>query len=93
VRGLTIREPDDSEIFFSFEHLLANAEITSAIKSGIILHEVTLVKPRAHIVRTEANQYNFPDLLAAGGEQPEEPAGPFLFSIANIQLIDGSVEI
>jgi len=97
VQGLTVREPDSSEIFFTFERLLANAEIASAIKGGIVFSKVTLLKPRAHIVYTEANHYNFSDILATGGtpleEPPEEkPENPFLFSIANIQIIDGFVE-
>ncbi len=97
VQGLTIRESDSNEVFFSLEHLRANLEITSAIKGGIVLSEVTLVKPHARIVHTEANQYNFSDILTTQVKQPQKPAvkeptEPFLFSIANIRLIDGSVE-
>ena len=62
----------------------------------MVLGEVTLTKPRARIVLAEENHYNFSDLLAADDKEPEEqaeqPAKPFLFSIANIRLIDGSVE-
>lgn len=96
VRGLTIREPDDSAVFFSFESLLVNAEISSAIERGMVLGEVTLTKPRARIVRAEENLYNFSDILASDDKEPKNqdgpPAKPFLFSIANIRLIDGSVE-
>ena len=96
VRGLTIREPDDSAVFFSFESLLVNAEISSAIERGMVLSEVTLTKPRARIVLAEENQYNFSDMLASDDKKPEDqaeqPTKPFLFSIANIRLIDGSVE-
>jgi len=97
IQGLTVREPDGSAIFFSFEQLLVNAEIASLIKGGLILGETTLIKPQARIVLTEANQYNFSDILTPEGEQPEETPEeekkePFLFSIANIQIIDGSVE-
>lgn len=97
VRGLAIREQGNKKLFFSFEHLRANVEIASAIKGGLVLSEVTLVKPKAHIVRTEANQYNFSDMITTKSKQPEElpdkeQAEPFLFSIANIRLIDGSIE-
>jgi uncharacterized protein involved in outer membrane biogenesis len=64
VQGLSVRAPDNSTGFVSFERLLVNAEISSVFKGGIVLCEVTLVKPSVHIVRTAENQYNFSDLLA-----------------------------
>jgi len=93
VRGLAIREPDNSAVFVSFESLLVNAEIVSLFEGGIDLCEVTLVKPYARIVRTEANKYNFSDLLAGEKNKPEaQPSKPVLFSVANIRLDGGSVE-
>ena len=71
VRGLTIREPDDSAVFFSFESLLVNAEISSVVERGMVLSEVTLTKPRARIVLAEENLYNFSDMLAADDKKPE----------------------
>jgi len=96
VQGLTIREPDDSAVFLSFERLFVNADIASLFKRGLVLSEVTLEKPHVRVVRAEENSYNFSDMLPAEDAQPEaadeQPAKPFLFSVANIQLIDGSVE-
>jgi len=66
VQGLSIREPGSDAVFVSFDLLRVNAEIASVFEGGIDLSEVTLVKPYARIVRTDANSYNFSDLL--GGE-------------------------
>ena len=96
VEGLTIREPDDSAVFVSFERLFVNAEIASLFKKGLVLREVALTKPHVRVVRAEENRYNFTDMLPAEDAQPEvkdeQPGTPFLFSVANIQLIGGSVE-
>jgi len=97
IDGLSIREPDDSAVFVSFERLFVNAEIASVIKRGLVLSEVALTKPHVRIVRAEENRYNFSDMLPADDAQPaaaddETPGTPFLFSIANVQIIDGFVE-
>ena len=96
VEGLTIREPDGSAVFVSFERLFVNAEIASVFKRALVLREVALTQPHVRIVRAEENRYNFSDILPAEGARPEQknqqPDSPFLFSIANIQLNGGSVE-
>ena len=93
VQGLSIREPGSDGVFVSLELLRVNAEIASVFEGGIDLSEVTLVKPYARIVRTDANTYNFSDLLAGEGKKPEaEPSKPLLFSVANIQITGGSIE-
>ena len=80
-------------VFVSFELLRVNAEIVSVFEGGIDLSEVTLVKPYVRIVRTEANSYNFSDLLPARKKSPKpQPSKPVLFSVANIRLTGGSVE-
>jgi uncharacterized protein involved in outer membrane biogenesis len=97
VQGLSIREPDGTEVFVSFDRLLVNAEIVSVFKRALVLRQVTLTKPHVRLVRTEANTYNFSDMLAPPGSRPEglddpPPSKPFRFSVANIQLINGFVE-
>jgi uncharacterized protein involved in outer membrane biogenesis len=93
VQKLAVREPDNATVFVSFDLLRVNAEIASVFEGGIDLSEVSLVNPHARIVRTEANTYNFSDLLTGEGKKPEEqPSKPLLFSVANIQIAGGSVE-
>ncbi len=93
VQGLAIREPDNSTGFVSFDLLRVNAEIASVFEGGIDLSEVTLVNPSVRIVRTEANSYNFSDLLAGEEKKPDaQPSKPVLFSVANIRITGGSVE-
>ncbi len=93
VQGLAIREPDNSTGFVSFDSLLVNAEIASVYEGGIDLSEVTLVNPSVRIVRTEANSYNFSDLLTGEEKKPDaQPSKPVLFSVANIRITGGTVE-
>jgi len=93
VQGLAVREPDNATVFVSFDLLRVNAEIVSVFEGGIDLSEVSLVNPHARIVRTEANTYNFSDLLTGEEKKPDaQPSKPVLFSVANIRITGGSVE-
>ena len=93
VQGLSVREPGSDAVFVSFDLLRVNAEIISVFEGGIDLSEVALVKPYVHIVRTDANTYNFSDLLTGEEKKPDtQPSKPLLFSVANIQITGGSVE-
>lgn len=44
------------------------------------------------IVRHQDHSYNFSDLLATDPSKESSPAGPPLFSLNSIQIVDGSVD-
>jgi uncharacterized protein involved in outer membrane biogenesis len=93
VVNLSIRKQKSDALFVSFDKLQVNAEIVSIFKGGIALSEVNLIKPSVHILRTKTNEYNFSDLLSGTEKKSKtKPAKPVLFSIANIQVTDGTIE-
>jgi hypothetical protein len=98
VRGLSIKERDASEVFASFSELKVNLQAESLYRRAPILREVKLTNPYVHVVRNpDGRSYNFSDLIgkfsrpkASPSEEPgEEPR----FSLNNVQIVNGRIEI
>ncbi len=90
--GFEIKEPKSDETFVSFEEMIINMDIRSVFNRAPIVEEFILRKPYAHLVRNKDKTYNFADLLALKKEEPEEKKEPFLFSINNIVIENGSID-
>ena len=97
VKGFEIKENDGSTTFLSFGSLRVDLQIASVLKKGPVIREIKLEKPHVHLVRVDANTYNFSDIIdrfqsMREAAPPEKPGKPFLFSVSNIQIFDGSIE-
>jgi uncharacterized protein involved in outer membrane biogenesis len=93
LKGLEIKEPKSDETFISFEEMVINMDIRSIFRRAPIIEEFILRKPYAHLVRNKDKTYNFADLLALKKEEPkDEKKEPFLFSVNNIVIEDGSID-
>jgi flagellar motor protein MotB len=97
VRGFEIKEEDGRTTFLSFSNLHIDLQITSIFKKGAVIRELKLDKPLVHLVRVDANSFNFSDIMdrlqsTSGAKSEEKPGKPFLFSVGNIQIFDGSIE-
>lgn len=93
VSGITLYEADQKTPFFTANGLLVNASSASIFRLAPVLDEIKLDTPSAHIVRTSAEgigQYNFSDILQRIDAMPKSE-GKTLFSLANVQLQNGSV--
>lgn len=97
VGGVRIMEADGRREALAFDALRANFEIESVVRKGLVLHELALVAPRVQLVLEEGGRHNWSDVLArlqaAGGDAPAEAAPPLLFSLGNIRITDGLVEL
>ncbi|HAF54868.1 MAG TPA: hypothetical protein DCL01_06560 [Thauera sp.] len=97
VGGLRVMAADGSGEALSLEALRANLEIESIVRKGIVLHELALEAPHLKLVLDEGGQHNWSDvverLAALGGEAPAEDAAPLPFSVGNIRISDGKVEV
>ncbi|MDX9885384.1 DUF748 domain-containing protein [Thauera sp.] len=97
VGGLRVMEADGSGEALTFDTLRANLEIESVVRKGIVLHELALEAPRIKLVLDEGGKHNWTDVLeriqALGGDAAAEDAPPALFSIGNIRISDGHVEV
>jgi len=92
ITSFLIKDRETSEPFVSLSEIFLNLESSSALGRSLILKEVRLSDPSIRIVRDQDHSYNFSDLLATDPSKESSPAGPPLFSLNSIQIVDGSVD-
>ena len=93
IKGVAIHEPNSDRAFASCALFRVDPELVSVFKGGVVIKEITLVKPYVSLVRKDSNVYNISDLLAGNKEDAQRPEKkPFLFSISNIQIADGRID-
>lgn len=93
IKGFKIKEKDGSAAFISFDDLFVNVQGVSIFKRGLIVDEIRLTNPYAHIVHTEGTAYNFSDLITPPKtETNTADKQPLRFSLNNIQVISGRVD-
>lgn len=96
VQGFEIREPSGSEKFVSFDEIYVNIDTFSVFKRALILKEIKLTGPYVRITRNTDATYNFSDLLVKPAEPEKDPQkkdAPFLFSVNNIRIEGGSLDV
>src|SRR5512144_1036582 len=84
VRGFVLNDRNGTDPFLSFDELYLNFEIATLFRGGPIFNEVRLERPFLHVARTDANTYNFSDLLEEFASKPGEPQRkPLRLSVSN----------
>ncbi|MDE2420045.1 MAG: DUF748 domain-containing protein [Gammaproteobacteria bacterium] len=95
VSNFTLYEPNKVTPALSAKSLLLNTSWGSLIHLAPVINEVQLVNPNVHLIRTSAQgigRYNYSDIIDRIQAMPKSTnTKPTLFSIANIQLIDGTI--
>ncbi|MBN1364645.1 MAG: DUF748 domain-containing protein [Syntrophaceae bacterium] len=95
VKGFSLEDPGKPKPFVTFDELYVNAELmTSIYHRALILKTITLTNPYFGIARKADDSYNFSDLLPKDEDKPkpEKEEKPFLFSLNNIQIINGNID-
>ncbi len=87
-----IKDKDKASTLLSFDELSVNLQISSILKKGLVIKEITLDRPSLHIVHLEGARYNFSDLTDGSGEEAAPGAEPLRFSFNNIQILNGSID-
>jgi hypothetical protein len=78
--------------FVDIERLIVRPSWMSLFRAAPIVNEVQIDSPRFHIVRYDANRFNFSDLIDKFSKQPSKPdSKPTLFSVSNIRLENGQI--
>ena len=95
ISGLSIAHKDGEGSWVRVERLLINLRASSAYKRALIVSRLLVDRPRLSLTRNPDQSYNFSDLL---GESPEaaaqeEESGSFRFSVNNIEVRSGEVEL
>ena len=91
VKGFSLEDPGSRSPFVAFEELYINADATSSIfRRALILKKISLKNPYVGISRRKDGSYNFGDLIPK--PKPDREEKPFLFSLNNIQIINGKID-
>ena len=93
IEGLRVADKEGEGDFVSFHRFFIDLAGASIFKRGVIVKSVSLSAPSVHFSRLDDGSFSFSDLL---GETPEgssslEKADPFLFSINNVEIVDGTL--
>ena len=95
IEGFSLQDRENTAQFIAFDRLYVNLQSLSLFKKALILRSVSLSKPAIDFSRLSDNTFSFSDLLA--GEEtsetpePKKEGKPFLFSINNIEIDNGSI--
>jgi hypothetical protein len=78
--------------FVDIERLIVQPSWSSLFRAAPIIDEVQLDSPRFHVVRYDAQRFNFTDLIEKFSKQPSTPdTKPTPFSVSNIRLENGQI--
>ncbi len=95
VSGVTCNEPKSEQVFVSWEKIELKSNLWKAFRSNQWrFYDLRIVKPYFHITQN-GDRFNFSDLLELGGADtatiPDSDAEPVIFSMEDIELIDGHI--
>lgn len=94
VEGFDLRQKEDhAASFVAFDRVYLNLEALSLFKQALIVKSFSLEGPRIAFSRVGEATFSFSDLLASpeAGAPPAEEAKPLLFSVNNIEIINGEI--
>ena len=94
--GTKLTEQDSDKPFVKFKRLMLSGSVKSILRQAVILDRVELDDPFVNIELLGKQEFNFSDFTQMGSDKPDpattEPKKPFLFSLNNIVLSDGSID-
>jgi uncharacterized protein involved in outer membrane biogenesis len=95
IKGFSLEDPGGKSPFVAFDELYVKADAASSIfRRALILKKISLKNPHVGISRRQNGSYNFSDLIPKGETKPKpiKEEKPFLFSLNNIQIINGKID-
>ncbi|KVC39511.1 AsmA family protein [Burkholderia pseudomultivorans] len=78
--------------FIDIAKLVVRPSWTSLFRGAPIVNEIRLDSPRFHIVRYDAQRFNFTDLIEKFSTPSKPDSKPTLFSVSNIQVNNGRID-
>ncbi|MBI0331050.1 DUF748 domain-containing protein [Burkholderia plantarii] len=91
--GIHVGEPAGGDAFIDIAKLIVRPAWTSLLRGAPIVDEVRIDSPRLHIVRYDAQRFNFTDLVEKFSKPSPQPAsGPVRFSVSNIRIDNGRID-
>lgn len=96
VSDVSLSEKDPSAPFLSWDNLRISLSPKSLFHWAPIIRELVLDTPYLHIEKLSQDSYNFSDLLQLASDDknaPEEPSDPARFSLNNLAVRGGTIEL
>jgi len=91
--GVHVGERGGQGDFIDIGKLVVRPSWSSLFRGAPIVNEVRVDSPRFHIVRYDAQRFNFTDLIEKfSTPSPKPESKPTLFSVSNIQVNDGRID-
>ncbi|WGY70820.1 DUF748 domain-containing protein [Burkholderia cepacia] len=91
--GIHLGERGGQGDFVDIGKLVVRPSWSSLFRGAPIVNEIRLDSPRFHIVRYDAQRFNFTDLIEKFSAPSPKPASkPTQFSVSNIQVNDGRID-
>ncbi|WP_241291546.1 DUF748 domain-containing protein [Burkholderia stabilis] len=90
--GIHIGERGGQGDFIDIGKLVVRPSWSSLFRGAPIVNEIRLDSPRFHIVRYDAQRFNFTDLIEKFSTPSKPESKPTQFSVSNIQVNDGRID-
>ncbi|WP_175903085.1 DUF748 domain-containing protein [Burkholderia seminalis] len=91
--GIHLGERGGQGDFIDIGKLVVRPSWSSLFRGAPIVNEIRLDSPRFHVVRYDAQRFNFTDLIEKfSAPSPKPDSKPTQFSVSNIQVNDGRID-
>ncbi|KVP89116.1 AsmA family protein [Burkholderia ubonensis] len=90
--GIHLGERGGQGDFIDIGKLVVRPSWTSLFRGAPIVNEVRVDAPRFHVVRYDAQRFNFTDLIEKLSTPSKPESKPTHFSVSNIQINDGRID-
>ena len=95
IQGFALQRKDTRGNLISFERVSVDLQSASLFKMALIIKSVDLSRPEINFTRNQDQTFSFADLIPKKTEKklPSEEIRPFLFSINNITISNGRINV
>lgn len=90
--GVRVGERGGAGEFAAIERLVVRASWLTLLRFAPIVTELRVDSPRVHVVRYDAQRFNFSDIVDKFAKPSKPQAGPTLFSVSNIAVENGRID-
>ncbi|KVV39531.1 AsmA family protein [Burkholderia territorii] len=90
--GVHVGERGGQGDFIDIGKLVVRPSWSSLFRGAPIVNEVRVDSPRFHVVRYDAQRFNFTDLIEKFSTPSKPDSKPTHFSVSNIQVNDGRID-
>ena len=91
VNNFRVKDLTGEDLFVAFDQLFVDLEAVSLFKRALVIKTLILTGPQFNLTRYKDLTYNFSDLAKSSKPAKNNTSKPFLFSVNNIEIKNGSI--